>query len=1016
MSRQPPPSSSLSSSLNKAIAEFDPLTTTNSPIGDEPAPAPTPAAASPGPSTPSANLSFKRRTPSRGSGIRTGLLGGLLKGDEEEDKVPQPAVLRPDAPKRIEIPSAHQYLGAGGRQRASSSALDSEFGEDEDGQEGGEDEGLLTPTSQAARRWPTRVRAPSGASKGTGAGRISFSQGGGRFRGISGKFDDATKGGLLSPGGRGEGGGAVSFVAPPTPLPTIPILVLCLAMFGEFLSASTSSPFLYFMIEDFGVGQGPGGGGEAAVGFWSGIVGSVFFLSQFLTSLLWVSVAEKHGRRAVLFASLLGNALSLVAFGTSKNLGTAICVRLTMGLFNGAVGVARSAVQNITDSSNESRAFTYMGLAWGLGGIVGSVIGGLTENPVRNHPYFFGDSELFTDYPYLLPCLISGSITFTGAILSLFLSADGGPREGGIKLPTEKDVGRAASTLYSLFTKLKALVLRRETPAIAIGTPPPEPVSMHRSDSQPVLPNREAADQDRGERMSVTSGMGKQNAYGSAFNGFNPLNSRRVSRGTSYGYDRPRRNTGRSVYRAMSVGTSTRYAPDYEDLEHAELNFAQRLLLANEPAVFSLSELWVANATRNDDAASQLDFDESVFEREEDEESRVGMDVDDEEYPDFEGFGTAPPSMEDLRGAAKRQDVERGRLGTGATPVRPSSPTMSSRPGSPSLRPPRPAGADALRSPSRERPGDRVFSYGRPTPFRRGSVASSMRGPAIFANTGLDPSSLGGGAVTYVPPPSPAPVKGSGGGGAETPNESAFNPMAAIPETRAPSIIEVPEPAEEEDEKESESLIRQLPLAMIAQYALVALHGTTCDQVFVSFIVTPVASGGLGLKAANYAFLVSIMFLFQSLWQFRFYPFVCAPRGPFSHLAMFRLGLALYVPVYVLFPELRGLLKENTNIPVMFGMILLSALRYLASTCAYTAVMVLINAMSPPHLVPLANGLAQSAVSLARFLGPLAGGTIWAASIADGPNTHAWPFNYAAGFIFVATICALGFIHSFRIR
>lgn len=38
--------------------------------------------------------------------------------------------------------------------------------------------------------------------------------------------------------------------------------------------------------------------------------------------------------------------------------------------------------------------------------------------------------------------------------------------------------------------------------------------------------------------------------------------------------------------------------------------------------------------------------------------------------------------------------------------------------------------------------------------------------------------------------------------------------------------------------------------------------------------------------------------------------------------------------------------------------------------------------MSPPHLIPLANGLAQSAVSLARFMGPILGGTIWAASIA----------------------------------
>ena len=63
------------------------------------------------------------------------------------------------------------------------------------------------------------------------------------------------------------------------------------------------------------------------------------FLSQFATAMLWVSIAEKHGRRAVLCASLVGNGLTVVAFGTSQNLGTAICTRLAMGLFNGESGL-----------------------------------------------------------------------------------------------------------------------------------------------------------------------------------------------------------------------------------------------------------------------------------------------------------------------------------------------------------------------------------------------------------------------------------------------------------------------------------------------------------------------------------------------------------------------------------------------------------------------------------------------------------------------------------------------------
>lgn len=48
---------------------------------------------------------------------------------------------------------------------------------------------------------------------------------------------------------------------------------------------------------------------EALVGFWTGNLVSVFFITQFFTSLLWSSIADKYGRRLVLVVSLLGSAL-----------------------------------------------------------------------------------------------------------------------------------------------------------------------------------------------------------------------------------------------------------------------------------------------------------------------------------------------------------------------------------------------------------------------------------------------------------------------------------------------------------------------------------------------------------------------------------------------------------------------------------------------------------------------------------------------------------------------------------
>lgn len=94
----------------------------------------------------------------------------------------------------------------------------------------------------------------------------------------------------------------------------------------------------------------------------------MFFITQFLTSVLWSQLADKYGRRAVLVFSLLGGAACLLLFGVSKTLALAIVVRLAQGVFGGAVGVYRGSIRDITDPTNEGTAYSLMGFAWGFGG------------------------------------------------------------------------------------------------------------------------------------------------------------------------------------------------------------------------------------------------------------------------------------------------------------------------------------------------------------------------------------------------------------------------------------------------------------------------------------------------------------------------------------------------------------------------------------------------------------------------------------------------------------------------
>ena len=153
------------------------------------------------------------------------------------------------------------------------------------------------------------------------------------------------------------------------------MVVLSITLLGEFLTANVSTPFLIFMVEGFDEFEE-----GSDVGFYSGVLVSTFFFTQFLTSLLWATVAEKHGRRIVLFLSLLGGSFTCALFGTSTTLKQAVAIRMMQGVFAGAIGVARGCVTAISDPSNEGRAYAILGFCWGMGGVAGAIVGGACQS------------------------------------------------------------------------------------------------------------------------------------------------------------------------------------------------------------------------------------------------------------------------------------------------------------------------------------------------------------------------------------------------------------------------------------------------------------------------------------------------------------------------------------------------------------------------------------------------------------------------------------------------------------
>ncbi|KZS87233.1 hypothetical protein SISNIDRAFT_318515 [Sistotremastrum niveocremeum HHB9708] len=636
-------------------------------------------------------------------------------------------------------------------------------------------------------------------------------------------------------------------VAQSTPLPMLPLIVLSIAMLGEFLSANVSTPFLLFMVEGFG-----GFADEAEVGYWTGILVSVFFITQFLTSLLWATVANRHGQRAVLFVSLLGSAVTCSIFGTSTTLQQAVVIRLLQGVFAGSVGVARSNVTIITDPSNEGRAYAILGFCWGLGGVAGAIIGGSFESPAKKWPNVFQPGSFFVKYPYLLPCLIASSITLFGSLLSLFLAYDGGPRTGAIKLP-EKDDDRQTVTEVDdpevstptggiarrLSNKLSGYFSLRAQEAHA-GSPAVSP-DVQLSSSRP-----------KQRTFSRTS-----RANGTAY-GYDPQAFRRrlASRG-SFATRRPSQATVRDPRDPESQ------EPVEGAIVEQDFNIAQRLLIANEFSVTNIADLWVAaaiNAENEDPFETDTDGEEGEEEAVERSQERAA--------PEEDEGGLAPPGQTPTYSVLSR--LPRGQQ---------SSFGASSR------------DRVSFSSPMRGPPLQRVASG----PSTRLSVSAfdgrrpSFSVPAIYSNVGVKT------------PPAFVDIS-------EQPREDPF--LAPISEGQVASL----EPTEKPP-----SAWARLPLMVILQYGLLALHSTTHDQIFLSYLVSPYKAGGLGLNAAHFAQLIALMCLAQIAYQFYLYPNIGPPRGRFSHLAMFRIGSLLFIPAYLTVIIYRAFASpdEDGNILVM---------------------------------------------------------------------------------------------------
>ncbi|MCJ1311267.1 hypothetical protein MMC25_004938 [Agyrium rufum] len=219
-----------------------------------------------------------------------------------------------------------------------------------------------------------------------------------------------------------------------SPLPTRQLAVLAVIALSEQTALNSISPYLPQMASTFPEVD-PG-----QVGVYVGTIASSFALAQLTTNFFWGWLSDKIGRKPVILMGTFLTSVCFVAFGFCRTLWQAVLVQALMGMVNGNQGVVSTCLGEITDRSNQSKAFTYLPVIYGLGGITGPVVGGLLVQKI--HPG--NPSGSGRGYPYLAPNLVSAGVLVVDMIITMLFLEE--------SLEEAKDLPPLGKRMGSLFS------------------------------------------------------------------------------------------------------------------------------------------------------------------------------------------------------------------------------------------------------------------------------------------------------------------------------------------------------------------------------------------------------------------------------------------------------------------------------------------------------------------------------------------------------------------------------------
>ncbi len=148
------------------------------------------------------------------------------------------------------------------------------------------------------------------------------------------------------------------------------VLVLLITLTVNMIGIGLVMPVLPTLVGDLSGGLSPG-----ALSY--GLIVSLYSLMQFFFGPLLGALSDRFGRRPIILCSLAGLAVHYLLMAVAPSLAWIAIVRIIGGTFGASISAASAYIADITPPEKRAASFGLIGIAFGLGFIIGPGAGGL---------------------------------------------------------------------------------------------------------------------------------------------------------------------------------------------------------------------------------------------------------------------------------------------------------------------------------------------------------------------------------------------------------------------------------------------------------------------------------------------------------------------------------------------------------------------------------------------------------------------------------------------------------------